>query len=119
MKQENRDFVDFFNQIFGQIDFMPGMKQQDYSIKHGDNESALLLAVPGYSKDDITITVEDNNTITITGESKSGLTSVLKRTFTIPANKIDMDAIVAKVENGVLAIIFTHAKKSKKTIKVQ
>jgi len=73
----------------------------------------LQLAIPGYSKDEVKISIE-NNTLTISAEFESKEESTtysrrefvktsFERSFTLPRS-IDTDKIEAAFENGILNI---------------
>jgi HSP20 family protein len=80
-----------------------------------DDAFRLRLDVPGMSKDDITINLQ-NNTLTVSGERASERTEeneeyvrverafgTFHRTFALP-NAVDAERIEAAYENGVLTI---------------
>ena len=73
----------------------------------------LQLAIPGYSKEEVILTVE-NNTLTISAEFESKEESTtysrrefvktsFERSFTLPRS-IDTDKIEASFENGILNV---------------
>ncbi len=80
-----------------------------------DDSFRLRLDVPGMSKDDITINLQ-NNTLTVSGERTSERTEedeeyvrverafgTFHRTFTLP-DAVDVEQIEAAYDNGVLTI---------------
>lgn len=93
-----------------------------------ENETSykILMAVPGFQREDLNITVEDE-VLTIAsqktweqaeGESwthKEFKLGTFKRSFVLPTN-IDANQIEAKVENGLLEVQL--AKKAKQTIAI-
>ncbi|MCO5233062.1 MAG: Hsp20/alpha crystallin family protein [Chitinophagales bacterium] len=106
------------------------------NIKETDNAFLVELAAPGLSKGDFNISVE-NNVLTISSESKREDTSTDKdekytrrefsyssfsRSFTLDEQHIDVEAISANYESGVLKLSIpkkTEPEKLKKTIEIQ
>jgi HSP20 family protein len=86
-----------------------------YSKKEGDSYE-LVLHIPGFKKDEISIEVKNNR---LTVEGKNDEDSYYKKSFVksfmIP-DEIDTDSIKAKQEDGVLKIVLPESKKSKKVI---
>jgi len=96
-----------------------------------DKEFEIQLSVPGMSKNDFKIEVNEDN-LTISGERKlvkegsekkfhSIETSYgnFSRSFSVPKN-IDQDNIKASYENGILSLTLPKSEKSlEKKIKVQ
>lgn len=91
-----------------------------------ETESALHFTaeLPGMSKDDVEITVE-NNVLTLSGERKFEKETkeetfhrversygVFSRSFTLPAT-VQTDKVEAKFENGMLTISLPKAEESK------
>lgn len=79
----------------------------------------ISLDIPGLKKEDIGVEVKDNQLI-ITGERKSENKTLLRserkygkfsRVFTIPQN-VNVDAIMASFEDGVLEITLPKEEKS-------
>lgn len=88
-----------------------------------DDAFRLRLDVPGMTKDDITINLQ-NNTLTVSGERASERTDeneeyvrverafgTFHRTFTLP-DAVDADHIEAEYKNGVLTINVPKTEKS-------
>ena len=92
-----------------------------------DDAFRLRLDVPGMTKDDITINLQ-NNTLTVSGERTSERTNeeeeyvrvervfgTFHRTFTLP-DAVDAEHIEAAYDNGVLTI---HVPKTEKSTRRQ
>lgn len=74
----------------------------------------LQLAIPGYSKDEVKLTIE-NNTLTISAEYEENkeestpysrrefIKTSFERSFTLPRS-VDQDKVEAKFENGILNV---------------
>jgi HSP20 family protein len=79
----------------------------------------LVAQVPGLSKEDITMSVE-NNTLKVSGQKEisKNLSTAINKEFKI-GNDVNQSKISAKVENGVLYIDLPKAKdKTAKIIKI-
>ena len=108
----NNLFEDFFNDDF--YDHVEKINRKALAnVMENDNEVTLELLVPGFSKEQITVEVNDN-VLTVKGEIKIETIddkkrynrqefnqSNFERTFTLQDN-LDDDKITAKYENGVL-----------------
>ena len=96
-----------------------------------DDEFRLHLDVPGMSKEDITINLQ-NNTLTVSGERRSTRKNEgddyvrversfgnFHRTFTLP-NSVDAEGIEARYDNGVLTITVPKTEKAaRRRIEIQ
>lgn len=96
-----------------------------------DDEFRLHLDVPGMSKEDITINLQ-NNTLTVSGERRSTRKNEgddyvrversfgnFHRTFTLP-NSVDAEGIEAGYDNGVLTITVPKTEKAaRRRIEIQ
>lgn len=81
------------------------------SYKINNQDFIIQLAVPGYSKEDFTITLV-NNTIEIHSKDK------LIESYDLP-NNVDIDNIEATCKNGLLKITVPAIKKSIKNIEIK
>ena len=96
-----------------------------------DDSYGLRLDLPGMTKDDITINLQ-NNTLTVRGERTSEQTSeeeeyvrverafgTFHRTFTLP-DAVDAESIEASYEDGVLTITVPKTEEStRRQIEIQ
>ena len=98
------------------------------NINKTDNSYELHLAVPGYSKEQIKLSVEENILNvegSISGETKENENYTLKefnlkgfkRSFILPENA-DVDNITANANNGILSISIATKVEEKKTINI-
>ena len=88
-------------------------------LEQKDDGYTLVAQVPGLSKEDITMSVE-NNILKISGQKEisKNLTTTIDKEFKI-GNDVNQSKISAKVENGVLYIDLPKAKdKTAKIIKI-
>lgn len=120
-----------FNQIFKDFDkplrYYGGETfVYDYNISETDSEYNVEIKVPGLTKSDIDITINDG-VMTIVGEksvqdlnyTKKGFnTYVVKKQFTLP-NDIDFNKISASVENGILNVYISKEVVKNNEIKVK
>lgn len=110
-------FEDFFSPSRGLSNFTASANIPSVNIKEKDNEFEISLAIPGLSKEDCNIEVE-NGMLTISSEKENENKndekekyskyeynySSFSRSFTLPEN-IDEEKIEAETKNGELKII--------------
>ncbi|WP_047245999.1 Hsp20/alpha crystallin family protein [Maribacter thermophilus] len=124
VKRNDVLFPSLMNEIF-KPDWFGGMENfgtnvPAVNIKEGEKEFEMELAVPGRSKDDFNIEIDDS-LLSISSEVKSDKEtkednytrrefsySSFKRSFTLP-DSVDSDKIKATYEDGILK--FTLPKK--------
>lgn len=97
----HRETSDFFVNIFNDV----------------ATKEKIIINVPGFSKDDLKITLDPNGYLKISGEKEiEGEIRKIQRSYLISPylNGIDPDKIGAKVENGVLVIKLSKKEESKK-----
>lgn len=88
-------------------------------LEQKDDAYTLVAQVPGLSKEDITMSVE-NNILKISGQKEisKNLTTAIDKEFKV-GNDVNQSKISAKVENGVLYIDLPKVKdKTAKIIKI-
>lgn len=88
-------------------------------LEQKDDGYTLVAQVPGLSKEDITMSVE-NNILKISGQKEisKNLSTAIDKEFKV-GNDVNQSKISAKVENGVLYIDLPKAKdKTAKIIKI-
>lgn len=104
-------FDSFFNHYvdYGTLNNNKGVK-----LKSDEETYRVAIAVPGLTKEDIKISTKDGFlNVSFDGfEKTENLTFVekFKKTYTIPED-VDEKSISAKVENGILTILFPKGKK--------
>ena len=90
------------------------------SYKYKDN--VLTINVPGFSKDDLEITLEEN-VLSIQGTKKlDGEDVRIEKEFHISSellNTISVDSITADVKDGILKVTFPKKKEDPKSKKVK
>ncbi len=89
----------------------------DYHVSEQDSEFTLEIAIPGLSKDDLTIEV-DNGMLAIATkirneeDERSGFSAKeFSKRFKL-SKKVDQDEITAKSENGVLTVTLPKVKEA-------
>jgi HSP20 family protein len=106
----------FINSDYPQLKpFSTGTSLPAVNVSETDQEFHLELTVPGFSKDEINLAIEDDS-LTISGEKKAETEETekkytrkefsyqnFKRTFNLPEN-VDQEKIEARFENGILFI---------------
>lgn len=96
--------------IFNYYDSLP------YYSKKEKESYNLVIPVPGFKKDEITIEVK-NNRLVIEGKAEDG--TFYKRSFSksflIPES-VSIDDIEAKLEDGILKLSLPESKKSSKKL---
>lgn len=112
----NGQFIDMIDHFFD----VPTLAERGYrktNIVTTDDDYRIQLAVPGLTKDDVKISV-DNSVATILHETKETddktyyFTSSFRKEYSLPED-CDEDNISSKMENGVLEIIVPRTKKKK------
>jgi len=120
---------DFFGANF--LDWEEGAVDRRYSalppvnIGENDNDWSIELAVPGFKKEDFDIELDqDKLTISATIESEKTenengfskrefMARSFKRSFHLPEDKVNAEAIAAKYENGVLSLQLPKKEEAK------
>ena len=87
-------------------------------LYYRDNNYIITAQVPGMSKDDITIKLEDS-ILKVTGEKQINetMTTSINKEFTV-SSAINTAKIQAKVENGILTISIPQKENKCKEIKI-
>ena len=81
-----------------------------------EDKYTYTIEMPGMSKDDVSVTIEDDNIMIIEGEND---TNKIYKTYNLPVDGDD-DNVVAKIKCGLLKVIVPRLYKNRtKTIKVQ
>ncbi len=89
----------------------------DYNVSEQDNEFTLEIAIPGFSKDDLTIEVENGMLAIATKirneeNERSGFAAKdFSKRFKL-SKKVNQDEITAKSENGVLTVQLPKVKEA-------
>ncbi|GBU22576.1 heat-shock protein [Fibrobacteres bacterium R8-0-B4] len=118
------DFFSIFDRVFGDRSLTDG--RADYKVQprmdvsEEENKYAVTLDIPGLSKEDISIKVE-NGAMKIEGERKEERTGKYHlaertyghfyRSFALP-DDVDAEKIEAKAANGVLEISLPKSQKA-------
>lgn len=126
----NRHFGEFFHKPMQQIvQEMKTMSSPAYAnISETETGFNILLAIPGFSKDDIQITLEDNK-LKVSGKKDNAESpkiikrefnyTTFERVFTLP-DHVNADQISATSDNGILSIMIPKPEvKSPLSIKIQ
>jgi HSP20 family protein len=124
---------DFFDDDWLKSRFRTSEGLPAINVVDNDDNYEIQAAIPGYSKDDIQVSVE-SGVLTITGESKTEANEETKnytrkefssrsfsQSFTLPENADD-ESVTAKYENGVLHLTLQKTEKSlppKKDIRIE
>ena len=88
------------------------------SIEVGDKSATVEMELAGYTKKDVSITVEDS-TMTISGtRTKANFV----KTFRVDTDKFDIDPASVTLKNGLLTVAFDRladVKAEKRTVPIQ
>lgn len=101
---------DFFNGTnFGNIDYEyiePWENKSDVKCKVKESEVSytLSLALPGFKKEDIDISVEDNYLIVSSKVEKDDFKQPFENKYLIP-DDVNMDQVNASMEDGILNVV--------------
>jgi HSP20 family protein len=126
----NRHFGEFFHKPMQQIvqEMKTASSPAYANISETETGFNIQLAVPGFSKEDIQITLEDNK-IKVSGKKEIAEStkfvkrefnySTFERVFTLPEH-VNADQINASSDNGILSIVVPKPEvKSPLSIKIQ
>lgn len=108
------EMADFFNETPTFVDRT--LKRSN--VVSNENDYRIQIAVPGLTKDDVKISVEDG-VIKIAHSKKETddetfyFTSSFEKSYRLP-DDVNSDKIEGKIENGVLEIIIPKDKKKSK-----
>lgn len=102
----------FFTDIVNFFETPRGIKRTNFV--ENDDDYRLEIAVPGLTKDDIEINLDDS-ILTISHEKKEEddgfyFTNSFEKRYTLP-NDVNAKGIAAKIENGVLVATIPKDKK--------
>jgi len=112
---------DFFNDnFFAKDSLLPAM-----NVKENDDNFEIELAVPGFSKDDFNVTI-DNNGLHISAEStekeeeieegylrKEFSYNSFKRSLRLPESINQNEKVIAKYKNGILKLNLLKKEEAK------
>ena len=101
--------------------YFPAVFDKQVWFPESDGAYKFELEVPRYSKDEISVTIEDDGvkTLVVFGEQKVGESSrCFTEKYAIPSESLDLENSSAKVENGLLTVFFPKKLVATKTIKV-
>jgi len=111
-------FPTFFDELFNDLNSssLPRTATPAVNVRENETSYTVELLAPGFRKEDIVVDME-NNILTISGEVKKEEMDEnekftrkefnfqsFKRSFTLPENKINSEAIEAKCVDGVLKV---------------
>ena len=135
LRNLQREVDDLFDQFFGRTGGGDGSPSAVWSpstdLVETDDDFRLRLDVPGMTKDDISINLQDR-TLTVSGERTSERTEdseeyvrverafgTFHRSFTLP-DAVDADHIEATYDDGVLTITVPKTEEStRRQIEIQ
>lgn len=118
----NDIFSDFFGSHDGRL--LSEQKLPGINIKENDQEYSIEVGIPGMSREDCTIHIQDGY-LTLSAESSKNIEEYSRReynytsfsrTMALPSD-VDEDSITAKYENGELVITLPRASKEEENVK--
>jgi HSP20 family protein len=111
-------FSAFDDAIDNILDYSVDYYKYRTTLEQKDNNYIITAQVPGMSKDDITIKLEDS-ILKVTGEKQINetMTTSINKEFTV-SSAINTAKIQAKVENGILTISIPQKENKCKEIKI-
>lgn len=120
---EDRIWNDPFINIFDRFFDAPSIIDKGYTKRSNivttDEDYKIQLAVPGLTKDDVKISIDDS-VISISHDKKETddktyyFTSSFKKQYSLPDDINDND-IISKMENGILEITIPRVQKRKQS----
>ncbi|KAL8166409.1 hypothetical protein V2J09_007908 [Rumex salicifolius] len=131
-----RQMIDAMDKIFEDAMTLPGGIQEaraPWDIMEEENEIKMRFDMPGLSKDDVKVTVEDGHTLVIKGEraaekeeeGESKEDAWIRKSYSSFNTRLQLpdecetDKIKAELNNGVLFITLPKAKKERKVMDVE
>ena len=129
LKRRQGKFNDVFNRVFDSFDFPDLFRNRQCSVSEADAYYSVKVGLPGYKKEDVSISVEDT-VLKIVAEKtvSSEIESIVSKSSSSYEQRIslndDVEAenISAKMEEGMLIIIIPKKvveKKDPKTIEIK
>lgn len=121
---EQLGLIESCPKIYQSSDLFVPPKKINNQVWFNQEDGGLLfeLEVPRYSKDEISVSIEDSGakTLVVLGEKKAGESSrCFTERFDIPnPQNLDLENCLAKVEDGLLSIAFPKKFFAPKIIKV-
>lgn len=120
----NYPFSDFFN-VFDIVEStIDNLNLKMSNISEDEKQYSILVSVPGLTKDEINISI-DEKILSVSHDDdksikKNCFTQSFRKTYRL-SDDTDIENISAKLENGLLEIIIPKIveKKSKKTIEIK
>ena len=113
----------FLNNVFD-VYATPGFvsdftySKDEYYVNSDDKQWTIEMPLPGMSKDNLKVVVEDNMlTIQATSTIKSKAMRNIKKSWYVDEN-VDVSGISAKLENGLLIVTLPKVKPTKKSIAI-
>jgi HSP20 family protein len=117
---EQTIFNTLFDEIYGEI-YGSIMTSLPYKVFEDEDGYQLQIALPGYEKKDIEINLK-NNILYLKYQKPEKEISPWKTSFSKRyniKNGLDINAIEAILENGILSIKFNKTPENKKTIMIK
>lgn len=115
----------FNTKFYSALDRWADLAEQGFSIARSsaiqekDGSSSYTLDLPGFSKDEIEVSTEEDRIVRISARSKNNQRDPIDYSVLAPQNT-DLNNLKAKLENGVLTITFNPLPKAKaKTVLIE
>ncbi len=117
-----------FTSLFGDLEHQlsQDFHRPNANITKEESGYRIDLAVPGYDRDDIDITVKDD-VLTVEANIESDSQNNYKREFTVDSfrrqwtlpKSTDIEEIDASYKNGVLSVSIPSMKESRRKVKIE
>ncbi|KAL0358838.1 UNVERIFIED_CONTAM: Small heat shock protein, chloroplastic [Sesamum angustifolium] len=128
-----RQMLDAVDRLFEDAMMFPGTAggevRMPWDIKEEENEIRMRFDMPGLSKEDVKVSVEDDRVLVIEGKQKreeeGGNDSWSKRGYSTYSTRLmlpdscEKDKVKAEMKNGVLYVSVPKGKVEKKVLDVQ
>ncbi|GER46744.1 heat shock protein [Striga asiatica] len=129
-----RQMLDTVDQMLDDLTIFPGTspartnkKRAPWDITEDDNEIKIRIDMPGLSKEDVRVSVEDDDVLVIKGECKShkGGGQEEEESYSSYGTRLSLpdeclkDKVRAEMNNGVLYVYVPKGKVEKKVIDVE
>jgi HSP20 family protein len=117
ISKRNEDWDNLVNEFFGSTIFSSPRLEKKVNITEDENSYGISLTLPGYSKDDINVEINDG-VLTISSEiNDENYKSSFDKSYYLP-DDVDTDSIEASLVNGILDVTLNKIKELEDKTKV-
>ncbi|MEM9478226.1 MAG: Hsp20/alpha crystallin family protein [Verrucomicrobiota bacterium] len=120
MRRWLQDAFDAFDEFSPRLEnaFRAGHGSTAADLYEADNAFQVILELPGFAKDDVSVSLENNVLAVRAGRKTTGdgseenVSYAVGRSVAVPDN-VDAEKVGAKLENGILTVTLPKAESAK------